>query len=145
MKKFLALLCITILLVTAVPASADGLSDLVGGIFGGVFGGSATEETEPDTNYFEGDTVTVDIDGATLTVHTNFKTIMDEYNAFFDEYIALIENPNDMLKYLSFITQYTETIAALSALEEDENMTGDDLIYYTYIMNNIFIKLYAVQ
>jgi hypothetical protein len=141
MKKFLALLCTMILLLTSVPASADGLGDL----FSGIFGGDTTEEAEEETHYFEGDTVAVEVNGIKLNVHTNFKTIMDEYDAFFDEYVELMKNPDDMLKYASFMTQYAETMAALSALEEDEDMTNDDLAYYTYIMSNISIKQMTVQ
>ncbi len=143
MKKLLALLCAMMLLLAAAPASASGFGDFLSGIFGE----STTEETEAETeiNYFEGDTVTVNVNGTKLTVHAKFKAVMDEYDEFFDEYVKLMKNPNDMLKFATFMTQYAETMDALSALEDDENMTNDDLAYYTYIMSNISIKLLTVE
>ncbi len=141
MKKLIALLCVSVLLMATVPASADGLGDL----FGGFFGGSTTEETETDTNYFEGETETVEVNGVKLTVHSKFKKAMDEYDEFIDEYVALMKNPNDMAKYMTFLTQYAETMETLSAFENDEDLVDDDLAYYTYIMSNISIKLLAVE
>ncbi len=139
MKKFLALFCAMMLLLSASSASADGLGDL----FGGLFGGNSTEEAE--THYFEGDTVDVEVNGTKLTVHVNLKNVLDEYDAFFDEYVELMTNPTDMVKYASFMTQYVETMAALESLGEDDDLTDDDLAYYLYVMNNVSIKLLTVQ
>lgn len=141
MKRFFALMCAMMMLTLAVPASADGLGDFLGGIFDG----SKTETTETDGDYFTGDTVTADINGTKVQVHAKFKQVMDEYEAFFDEYIAFMQNPTDMMKYASFMTQYAETMAALSNLEDEESeMSTGDLAYYTYVMSDVTVKLMTV-
>lgn len=64
----------------------------------------------------------------------DFKATMDEYEAFFDEYVAFMqkyqENPTStelLAQYASYMEQYADTMAALSAIDQNSLSTADAL------------------
>ena len=140
MKRFLVLLC----LVTFMTCSFVSVSSAdIWGDLGNLFGGTSEEDDLPSfADAFEGDMVTVKVNGKKLKIHENFKNAMDQYEDFFDEYIAFMKNP-DMLEYATFLTKYTKAMNALEGLE-DQDMSDAELAYYTDVLLRIDKKLLAV-
>lgn len=84
-------------------------------------------------------------DGTTIQVHENFLEVMDEYEAFFDEYVEVMsQDEPDTMALLDFLTQYTEVMDSLTALEDAELDEGD-LAYYTIVLARISAKLATVE
>ena len=76
-------------------------------------------------------------------VRPDFKAAMDSYELFFDEYCTFMKkynssnNPASMLgDYMSFMSRYTETMAKISEISDDE-MNDAELLYYTEVMTRI--------
>lgn len=158
MKKLIAMLLALVCLAGVFTASAEGFSS-IGGLmdaFSGLLGGESEEteaadeaeeaETAPET--FDGELVDVVIDeeyGTTIQVHEDFLEVMDEYEAFFDEYVDLMsQDEPDTMALLDFLTQYTEVMDSLTALEDAELDEGD-LAYYTIVLARISAKLATVE
>lgn len=158
MKKLIAMLLALVCLAGVLAASAEGLSS-IGGLmdaFSGLLGGESEEtetadeaeeaETAPET--FDGELVDVVIDeedGTTIQVHEDFLEVMDEYEAFFDEYVEVMsQDEPDTMALLDFLTQYTEVMDSLTALEDAELDEGD-LAYYTVVLARISAKLVTVE
>ena len=145
MKKLIALLAVLCLLASSVPALAfsfglDALQDLFPE-------DDSTDADEDLDQLFEGDTVQLELSGATIEVHVNFKNAMDSYVAFFDEYVAYMSDPaQNPADAVSLLTRYTELIEALDALEDDEDeMSDGDLAYYLYATGLIYANLATVE
>lgn len=80
-----------------------------------------------------------------------FKAAMDSYEAFFDEYIAFMEKYEESDDSLSMLTDYvnymsklSDTMEKLDAIDEDE-LTDEELAYYTEVMLRISTKLMSVN
>lgn len=152
MKKLIAMLLALVCLTGVFTASAEGLSS-IGGLmdaFSGLLGGESeeTEEAETAPETFDGELVDVVIDeedGTTIQVREDFLEVMDGYEAFFDEYVDLMsQDEPDTMALLDFLTQYTEVMNSLTALEDAELDEGD-LAYYTIVLARISAKLAAVE
>lgn len=152
MKKLITMLLALVCLAGVLTASAEGLSS-IGGLmdaFSGLLGGESeeTEEAEIAPETFDGELVDVVIDeedGTTIQVHEDFLEVMDEYEAFFDEYVDLMsQDEPDTMALLDFLTQYTEVMDSLTALEDAELDEGD-LAYYTVVLARISAKLATVE
>lgn len=158
MKKLIAMLLALVCLAGVLTASAEGLS-CIGGLmdaFSGLLGveseetetADEAEEAEAAPETFDGELVDVVIDeedGTTVQVHEDFLDVMDEYEAFFDEYVDLMsQDEPDTMALLDFLTQYTEVMNSLTALEDAELDEGD-LAYYTIVMARISAKLATVE
>ena len=50
----------------------------------------------------------------------------------------------DLIKYMSFLTQYTEAMEALENIDED-TLSDDDMTYYMVVLNRINLKLLVVE
>ena len=75
---------------------------------------------------------------------------MDEYEAFFDSYVEFMEkytnaDPADSLSmmtdYAKYMQDYTEAMEALEKIEDDEDLSNEELVYYTEVMGRINTKL----
>lgn len=152
MKKLIAMLLALVCLTGVFTASAEGLSS-IGGLmdaFSGLLGGESeeTEEAETAPETFDGELVDVVIDeedGTTIQVREDFLEVMDGYEAFFDEYVDLMsQDEPDTMALLDFLTQYTEVMNSLTALEDAELDEGD-LAYYTIVLARISAKLATVE
>ena len=105
------------------------------------------EETpEPKSvEKLSGPTVEVKVEGRKLKVHKEFKEQLDEYEEFFDSYIEVMSDEDvDLIKYMSFLTQYTEAMEALENIDED-TLSDDDMTYYLVVLNRINLKLLVVE
>lgn len=92
-----------------------------------------------------GPTVEVKVEGRKLKVHKEFKEQLDEYEEFFDSYIEVMSDEDvDLIKYMSFLTQYTEAMEALENIDED-TLSDDDMTYYLVVLNRINLKLLVVE
>lgn len=144
MKKLIAMLLALVCLAGVLTASAEGLSS-IGGLmdaFSGLLGGESeetetadeAEEAEETPETFDGELVDVVIDeedGTTIQVHEDFLEVMSQ------------DEP-DTMALLDFLTQYTEVMDSLTALEDAELDEGD-LAYYTIILARISAKLATVE
>lgn len=158
MKKLIAMLLALVCLAGVLTASAEGLSSIRGlmDAFSGLLGGESeetetadeAEETETAPETFDGELVDVVIDeedGTTIQVHEDFLEVMDDYEAFFDEYVELMgQDEPDTMALLGFLTQYTEVMDSLTALEDAELDEGD-LAYYTIVLARISANLATVE
>jgi len=86
-------------------------------------------------------------DEATQEIRPEFRKTMEDYEAFFDEYIlitqAYMKNPGDMnvlLKYTSFLGQYSEMMDSLEKLDTGE-LNNAETAYYLETMARIEGKL----
>ena len=84
-------------------------------------------------------------------VRPEFKEAMDSYEKFFDEYIDFMDkysksdNPTGMfLDYVSYMTQFTETMEKMDAIGE-EKLSAEELLYYTEVCSRINQKLLQVS
>lgn len=84
-------------------------------------------------------------------VNPEFKAAMDSYELFFDEYIAFMEKYSEaddpssmMLDYLSYLARFSETMDALSKIEE-EDMNEAEAIYYLEVSTRIMEKISKVE
>ena len=92
-----------------------------------------------------GPTVEAKVEGRKLKVHKEFKEQLDEYEEFFDSYIEVMSDEDvDLIKYMSFLTQYTEAMEALENIDED-TLSDDDMTYYLVVLNRINLKLLVVE
>ena len=92
-----------------------------------------------------GPTVEVKVEGRKLKVYKEFKEQLDEYEEFFDSYIEVMSDEDvDLIKYMSFLTQYTEAMEALENIDED-TLSDDDMTYYMVVLNRINLKLLVVE
>ena len=75
---------------------------------------------------------------------------MDEYEDFIDTYVEFMDKYNSadpadsaamMLDYARYMKDYTETMAALEKIQDDEDMSNEELVYYTEVMGRINTKL----
>lgn len=80
-------------------------------------------------------------------IRPEFKEALDSYEKFFDKYCAFMkkykESPNDLTllgEYTDYLTQYTETMEKMSALDDGE-MNDEELKYYIKVTNRINEKL----
>lgn len=80
----------------------------------------------------------------------SFKEAMDSYEEFFNQYCdfmakynATPSSPTMIAEYAKFMAQYTETMGKLDAMGE-EDMSDQELQYYTEVMSRINQKLAAV-
>ena len=90
-------------------------------------------------------TVEVKVEGRKLKVHKEFKEQLDEYEEFFDSYIEVMSDEDvDLVKYMSFLTQYAEAMEALESIDED-TLSEDDMTYYLVVLNRINLKLLVVE
>lgn len=83
-------------------------------------------------------------------IRPSFKEAMDSYEAFFNQYCDFMEkynanpgSPTMIAEYAKFMAQYTETMNKLDALGE-ENMSDQELAYYTQVMARINQRLAEV-
>ena len=102
---------------------------------------SVEEEPEPTSESTPEPTPTP------VGVTPEFKEAMDSYEAFFDEYCefmkAMSDDPtnfNYLLEYADMMTQYTDTMEKLDAIDETELSPADDA-YYIEAMARINVKL----
>ena len=104
------------------------------------------ETTEPKSvEKLSGPTVEVKVEGRKLKVHKEFKEQLDEYEEFFDSYIEVMSDEDvDLVKYMSFLTQYAEAMEALESIDED-TLSEDDMTYYLVVLNRINLKLLVVE
>ena len=78
-------------------------------------------------------------------MHKEFKEQLDEYEEFFDSYIEVMSDEDvDLVKYMSFLTQYAEAMEALESIDED-TLSEDDMTYYLVVLNRINLKLLVVE
>ena len=49
-----------------------------------------------------------------------------------------------LLDYARFMQDYADTMDAMEKLEEDEDMSSEELVYYTEAMGRINVKLAKV-
>jgi hypothetical protein len=78
--------------------------------------------------------------------------MVDEYEAFFDSYVEFMEKYKEsggsdasmLLDYARFMQDYADTMDAMEKLEEDEDMSSEELVYYTEAMGRINVKLAKV-
>ena len=155
MKKLIALLCVLCMLVTYVPAMAldFGFGDLEDWLEDSEDWVDDEETDEEDTDLedlsylFEGLSTLIKLGDDEIEVHENFKNAMDAYVAFLDEYIAFLTNPEaDVMDSLRFMSEYTDMLLALDALEKDESeMSDGDLAYYLYTTSIITEKLSTIE
>lgn len=103
---------------------------------------AATETEEPAP-------VETEPAGAT-GVSPDFKATMDEYEAFFNEYCDFMEsysqNPSDPMliaEYASMMSQYSDTMAALEAIDES-SLSAADSAYYLEVQTRINQRLLEV-
>lgn len=82
-------------------------------------------------------------------IRPEFKQAMDSYEAFFDEYIEFMQsyqqsgNALEMLaEYADYMSRYTDAMANMDALGEEE-MSNEELLYYTAVTSRINQKLLA--
>lgn len=83
-------------------------------------------------------------------VTPEFKETMDKYEEFFDEYIAFMkkyEKSNNtaamMKEYAKYMKKYSEVMEKINEIDQDE-LSADDLAYYTYVWARISEKLEKV-
>lgn len=83
-------------------------------------------------------------------VTPEFKETMDKYEEFFDEYIAFMKkyeksnNTASMTKeYAKYMKKYSEVMEKINEIDQDE-LSADDLAYYTYVWARISEKLEKV-
>ena len=104
--------------------------------------GKTEEETSEDTG--SGDDTPVN------GIRPSFKKAMDEYEEFFDSYVEFMEkynsaNPADsaamLMDYTKYMKDYTEAMAALEKIQDDEDLSNEELVYYTEVMGRINTKL----
>lgn len=83
-------------------------------------------------------------------IRLEFKEALDSYEAFFDEYIEFMEkfsnsdNTLGMLAdYASFLTKYTETLSAMTALDDGE-LSEEEAAYYLEVTTRINQKLLSI-
>lgn len=84
-------------------------------------------------------------------IRPDFKAAMDSYEAFFDEYVAFMEKYEDsdnslslLTDYVNYISKLSDTMEKLDAIDEDE-LTDEELAYYTEVMLRISTKLMSVN
>lgn len=101
-----------------------------------------TAESEPEED--AGD------DAPVNGIRPSFKEAMDEYEAFFDSYVEFMEkymdaDPADSLSmmadYGKYMQDYTDAMEALEKIEDDEDLSNEELVYYTEVMGRINTKL----
>ena len=99
---------------------------------------SATENSEVQTT-------------ESLNISPEFKDAMDDMELFIDEYVAFMakyaesDDVTSMLNdFNDYMTKYTEVMAELEAIEDDD-LTADELEYYTEVMTRINEKLSEVK
>lgn len=114
------------------------------------FAKDTTDATESAENESTADTKS---DTSSDGIDPKFKEMLDSYEAFFDEYIEFMKKyanagAEDMVgmmqDYTNYMTQYTETMQKLSALENEE-MSTEETLYYTEVSARITQKLLEVQ
>lgn len=83
-------------------------------------------------------------------IRPSFKEAMDSYEEFFNQYCDFMakynanpSSPTMIAEYAKFMAQYTETMGKLDAMGE-EDMSDQELQYYTEVMSRINQKLAAV-
>ena len=78
---------------------------------------------------------------------------MDDYEDFFDSYVEFMEkylsaDPSNaaamMLDYAKFMKDYAVAMDALEKIEDDEDLSKEELVYYTEVMGRINTKLASV-
>ena len=83
-------------------------------------------------------------------IRPSFKAAMDEYEAFFDSYVEFMEKYTDadpadslsmMTDYAKYMQDYTEAMEALEKIKDDEDLSNEELVYYTEVMGRINTKL----
>lgn len=106
-------------------------------------GTSNAEESTTETT----ETLT---DGSTNGIRAEFKEAMDSYEKFFDEYVAFMQKykddgyPISMLNdYSEMMTQYTEAMADLEKIDEDD-LSTEEALHYSQVMSRISQKLLEV-
>ena len=82
-------------------------------------------------------------------VSLELKAQLDEFEKFFDEYVAFMEkydadDPSMYVQYATMMTQYTESMEALDAIDE-ESLSLADQGYYVEVMGRITQKLASVE
>ena len=71
--------------------------------------------------------------------------MLDGYEEFFDTYIEVISDEDaNLIQYMSFLTQYAETMEALESIDED-TLSEDDTTYYLVVLNRINLKLLVAE
>ena len=155
MKRMICvLLAACMLLATASTGFADSTKDVLNGM-SNLFNSmsnltqalSQPEETpKPEsTEKLSGPTVDVKVEGKTLKVHKELKEMLDGYEEFFDTYIEVISDEDaHLIQYMSFLTQYAETMEALESIDED-TLSEDDTTYYLVVLNRINLKLLVAE
>lgn len=83
-------------------------------------------------------------------IRPSFKEAMDSYEEFINQYCDFMakynanpSSPTMIAEYAKFMAQYTETMGKLDAMGE-EDMSDQELQYYTEVMSRINQKLAAV-
>lgn len=107
---------------------------------------STTEEEPTEEATTEETTSQVDASG----IRPEFKAAMDSYEKFFDEYCAFMKkykesnNASSMLAdYTKYMAQYTDMMAKLDAVDENE-LSSEEALYYAEVSNRISSKLLEV-
>ena len=92
-----------------------------------------------------------DISEANKGIRPEFKETMDRYEVFFNEYVSFMQKYNEsddalsmMTDYSDFLERYTEAMEQLSEIESQE-ISNEELAYYTEVMLRINQKLLEVQ
>ncbi len=103
-----------------------------------------------DNNNNDADNNNDNSGGLVNGMRPEFKEAMDSYEEFFDEYCEFMKkynsssDPSSMIgDYLSFMSRYTETMAKLDAINDDE-LNYVELAYYTEVMARINQKLLEI-
>lgn len=109
--------------------------------------GENTETTEAT----EATESTETAESETDDISPEFKEAMDSYEIFFDEYCEFMkkysetEDTSSMLvDYAKYMGQYAETMAKMSAINEDE-LSDAELLYYIEVTGRITTKLSEVN
>ncbi|MDM8300214.1 DUF6591 domain-containing protein [Collinsella tanakaei] len=83
-------------------------------------------------------------------VSNDFKASMDEYEAYFDEYVEFMKAYNEdptslelIAKYGDMMKQYSETMEAMDAIDED-SLSPEDQAYFIEVQTRINQKLLEV-
>lgn len=108
----------------------------------------AASEADPSTSGSDASTGSGATDAS--GVSPDFKATMDEYEAFFNEYCDFMEsysqNPSDPMliaEYASMMSQYSDTMAALEAIDES-SLSAADSAYYLEVQTRINQRLLEV-
>lgn len=114
-----------------------------------------TKEQQYDNGTLEDQLVEIDVNGKEKIngIRSSFKDAMDSYEEFFNEYVDFMNkyinaDSEDMLRmmgdYADYMNQYSETMKKLEELDTEE-LSNEEVIYYTQVMSRITQKLLEIE